>query len=229
MRAWRDGSGIFSNLAVSLVLSTLQLFPAQATTGEDLAEGTGPVGPHDKDEWAGLTETVRSALEQADLPGEALHLDVSEQSLEYGGEELTSQLARLKGIGVRLCVGGFGERLFTMPAGRPRFPEGLEGGPAGRTASDFSPAHPGDAHAPPDALTALARALNVPLATMAPNDARGTIPVEGPAIQPGLRAEEALSRPLTEEEARELLRSAGNATPKTAGENETPPKKGTKR
>ena len=229
MRAWRDGSGIFSSLAVSLVLWPLQLFPAQATAGEDLAEGTGPVGPRDKDEWAGLAETVRSALEQAGLPGEALHLDVSEQSLEYGGEDLTGQLARLKGIGVRLCVGGFGERLFTMPAGRPRFPEGLEGGPAGRPASDFVPAHPGDAHAPPDALTALARALNVPLETVAPDDARGTISVKGPEILPGLQAEGALSRPLTEEEARELMRSAGNATPKAAGENAATPEKGTKR
>jgi diguanylate cyclase (GGDEF)-like protein len=65
----------------------------------------------------GLAVLARDVLErlgQAELPGFVLRLEIPEDTLVAGGEHLVQELTRLKGQGVRLSVGDFGERFFSF-------------------------------------------------------------------------------------------------------------------
>jgi diguanylate cyclase (GGDEF)-like protein len=226
LSAWRAESGAFADLAVSLGLAASQAFPASSATQAARRSRTAQAESLKLAGSATLVETVRSALEQTGLPGEALHLEISEDALESGGKALTTQLAELRELGVRFGVGGFGERLFTLPGGRPQVPEGLRGGLPGRPAADLAEGLPGDERTPLD-LASLARALNIPVSPAFPGGAPGKAPgdaLEG--LTGSLAGDADLSRPLTGEEARKLVRAAGRTETSVPEASEAQPKEG---
>jgi diguanylate cyclase (GGDEF)-like protein len=97
LRAWREETSAFKKLAVSMKLKHSRLLPAD------------------------MAQSVLNVLERTGIKGKSLRLEIPEDTLIAGGEGLASQLSKLKARGVRLSIGNFGERFFTIHGGTSLF------------------------------------------------------------------------------------------------------------
>ena len=93
LRVWRAEKSAFKKLAVSMKLKQSRLLPTD------------------------MAQSVVNALERTGITGGSLRLEIPEDTLITGGEGLAFQLSKLKALGVRLSIGSFGERFFTIHGG----------------------------------------------------------------------------------------------------------------
>jgi len=145
-----------------------------------------------------LTDTVEELLADQALPGDALRLEVPEHALGTPSERLAAQLQRLKRLGVRLCVGQFGERAFSFLGQHPELMDSMRIDPCPEQARE--PGADQDEKARASADLAAALGLDAVERTLHRDD------VLGPGGPLGQGALDGALRPLTAQEALELAR-----------------------
>ncbi len=105
---------------------------------------------------ADFATATLAQLDKAGLPPATLRLEIPEDALLSGGEFLLSMLTQLKGSGVDLCAGEFGERFFAFHAGHKDLIDSIRLDSARMAAAAQS--HRGEILA---SLAAMARALGI--------------------------------------------------------------------
>jgi len=152
---------------------------------------------------SGLADAVLDRLARAGLPGKVLRLEVPEETLISGGDQLVEELTRLKKHGIRLSVGDFGERFFSFHEVNPALFESvtidsskLADQPLKRSKELIG------------SLVSLAKALDLSVVAEGV-DTKETADILANLDCLGMQGE-SLSRPLTAEQALKFIRKSGS-------------------